>query len=580
MKNSALPLFRATVLVVIMSAVTLQPAGMNAASADAVVVNLHLPARPQTVVGLAGGRLAFAVSEAEDGSTDLNGDGDSGDTVVHVWEPATGVTTDLGLAISSPYADRALVSLADGGFAFGVTEGLQGRDLNGDGDTLDTVVHVWTPGVGTTNLGLAVTTTNVCCYWDLYQLTAVDGGGVTFTVPEGAQGGVDRNGDGDAKDNVAAVWRSPGAPPVNVGLAAAQLEAEAGGGLALLVQESAQHRTDLNGDGDITDNVVEVWRPGVSPTVVNLSLAATGVIALDDGGLGIVVDEAAQHGTDLNGDGDTADRVVAVWGPTGGVQNLGLALWKKANNSAVALSGGRLALVVSESQQGNRDLNGDGDTADKVIHIWDEATRQITNLRRPGDELLGLRDGGLAFNSGSRLMVWRPFTGVTSVVGFRANGAVHPTAGGGVVFGVAEFGPAKQDLNGDGDRTDYSDLFVWDPQALTAWNLRLIGEGIPLAGGDFAFFVSEPSEAFDVAGNGNGDDGGVDFNGDGDGNDAALHVWNPVSGSANLHIAGIPVAALAGNSFAFLVPEDQQAYTDLDGDRDTTDWVLHIRIAS
>jgi hypothetical protein len=65
---------------------------MAGASPSADVVSLSLPARPATVVGLAGGGLAFAVSEAEHGSIDLNGDGDADGAVVHVWTPGLGRT--------------------------------------------------------------------------------------------------------------------------------------------------------------------------------------------------------------------------------------------------------------------------------------------------------------------------------------------------------------------------------------------------------------------------------------------------------------------------------------------------------
>ena len=93
------------------------------------------------VVALEGGGLAIHVPEFDQGG-DLNGDGDMIDEVVHIWDRATGVSTNLGLAGGLVYP----VALGEGHFEFLVSEYSQGADLNGDGDTIDNVLHVW-PGV-------------------------------------------------------------------------------------------------------------------------------------------------------------------------------------------------------------------------------------------------------------------------------------------------------------------------------------------------------------------------------------------------------------------------------------------------
>ena len=89
----------------------------------------------------------------------------------------------------------------------------------------------------------------------------------------------------------------------------------------------------------------------------------------------------SQQGEDLNGDGDTEDRVIHVHNlETGETVNLGLA---EEPDDFPSLSGNWLVLLVSESQQGE-DLNGDGDTEDRVIHVHNLETGETVNLRLAG----------------------------------------------------------------------------------------------------------------------------------------------------------------------------------------------------
>lgn len=78
---------------------------------------------------------AFRVSEAKKGSRDLNGDEDSGDDVWRLILPER-TPQNLGAAFGTPFwiAGRRVV--------FAVTESAQGAgSLNGDGDTGDVVMH-------------------------------------------------------------------------------------------------------------------------------------------------------------------------------------------------------------------------------------------------------------------------------------------------------------------------------------------------------------------------------------------------------------------------------------------------------
>ena len=80
--------------------------------------------------------VVFDVSESFQGDTDLNGDGDTDDRVLHVYDASTGSITKLGLVGSFFQINCDFV-------VFNVSESFQGdTDLNGDGDTNDDVLHV------------------------------------------------------------------------------------------------------------------------------------------------------------------------------------------------------------------------------------------------------------------------------------------------------------------------------------------------------------------------------------------------------------------------------------------------------
>jgi len=81
--------------------------------------------------------------------------------------------------------------------------------------------------------------------------------------------------------------------------------------LAFRTRESDQGATDLNGDGDAVDYVVQLHDLSTGVTT-NLELATTDTIAVAETTVAFRVFES-QHGmTDLNGDGDASDVVLFV----------------------------------------------------------------------------------------------------------------------------------------------------------------------------------------------------------------------------------------------------------------------------
>ena len=140
--------------------------------------------------------------------------------------------------------------------------------------------------------------------------------------------------------------------------------------------EARSGMTDFNGDGDATDVVLHTYdiQSGV---LTNTGLGASVAPSVFGNYVAWTVPEIRQGMTDLNGDGDISDSVLHVADmSTGSVTNLGVP------SASYNLDGTTLGFLVSENDHGGADLNGDGDTFDSVLHIYDVATGTITNVGR------------------------------------------------------------------------------------------------------------------------------------------------------------------------------------------------------
>jgi hypothetical protein len=217
--------------------------------------------------------------------------------------------------------------------AMAVSESAVGVDLNGDGDTLDAVVHVFRSDGVTVNLALAAAITCRGIFFCGPAEPVVSGTTVAMVVGEGAQGASDLNGDGDTFDDVLFVYEAAKSRLIGTGLAAVH---GIGRDISLyrfvvppvildnivvfLVHEPAQGLTDLNSDGDVFDAVLFIVKP-TSRKVVNLGLAAATVFGpfgsrnplfaptLDGHTLTVLVGELDQGEMDLNGNGIAFEHV-------------------------------------------------------------------------------------------------------------------------------------------------------------------------------------------------------------------------------------------------------------------------------
>ena len=226
-------------------------------------------------------------------------DGNVDDTVLEVFDPSDLVTPAKTLC---PAGD---VAVANGIAVFLSPEAPSGGSSlcpagsrNADGDTDDEVVHLWTPGLGVQSMGRAASAVAISAT-DLAALLSEDGDGF------------DWNGDGDLLDDVLAThpivggtWSAPQRAGAHLRMC---------GNVAAILISEADEGESLNGDGDLLDQVVGLYAPATNTPIVGGSAASEFVCSASL--LAFRTPEAAQGigGTDLNGDGDEADSVLQVF---------------------------------------------------------------------------------------------------------------------------------------------------------------------------------------------------------------------------------------------------------------------------
>lgn len=200
------------------------------------------------------------------------------------------------------------------------------------------------------------------------------------------------NADADDRDTVVQVF-DPATESHRANLRVpASVLAVAGGRAAILSREADDGGLDRNGDGDATDSVARIV-DGIADAVVETGLAASAV-AISETVACIAVNEAAHGASDLNADGDDDDDVLFVRVLGTGVQsNTGTAL----DPSRLAATGSRCVFATSErSEAGNPDLNGDGDDDDFVLRVYDAQTAIVTTHPYAVSDLVA-KDGVVAF---------------------------------------------------------------------------------------------------------------------------------------------------------------------------------------
>lgn len=299
-----------------------------------------------SAVSYAGGAFGVSVSEADQGQGDLSGDGDEDDSAFYVYDPRRAFSINLGvtvpLAPAPPTDERR--------FLLHVREEPGALDANLDGDLDDLVVQVFDALEGIlVNTGLAS-----------QGAAVLAGEWVGVSVSEPMQGSLDLNGDGELGGDIVHVHELRTGTQQNLGLDAFVLHGSLQRVFLAPFESAAQ--VDWNLDGDRLDRVLFDWSS--DDRLLRQGSAVSSVLDVQ-GDTALVTVHESGDGEDRNGDGDADDLVLELHdGSTGRIRSLGLAAGSAAH---LTVELDVLALVEEEAQ--GRDLNGDGDRADEVLHV-------------------------------------------------------------------------------------------------------------------------------------------------------------------------------------------------------------------
>jgi Tol biopolymer transport system component len=231
---------------------------------------------------------------------------------------------------------------------------------------------------------------------------AVAGGKAAFLRPESTAGtascpagslNTDTPGpDSDTEDEVVHLWTG-GATATSLGRAGTAVDLTPTL-VAALISEAGDE-TDYDGDSDESDDVVQVHPVGAG-SWTNTGQAADALVAAGDA-VAFLTPEAAQAsvpppGCSLNGDADCEDRVVRIWDDanTPNLIDVGQAAEEVVLGERVADACGPgqdrqlVAFRTREATQGAGSLNGDSDTTDDVLQVYDVVTRTLLTNGGPG----------------------------------------------------------------------------------------------------------------------------------------------------------------------------------------------------
>lgn len=470
----------------------------------------------------AGQTTIFTGKESDNGK-DYNGDQDLLDNALFLHDPTLGPDAyNFGAAISFPSGTNP--QLSGGRIAYAVSEQGQGVDFNGDGDELDDVLF-YSLASGSSAGASLLAVTNFILGEEL----------VAFLVNESADGGTDHNGDSDTDDDVLFVHDFSTGTDTNLQLAVQDgiiglttRIAVSKNHVAFAVSEKHQG-VILNGDIDKVDNVIHIY-DHVSGLLQNLGLAVFS-IRMNDNMVVFDASEAGQ-GADFNGDNDSFDAVVHSFIPTTGtIANSALAVY---DFLSAALHDFIIAFRVPEMVHGPSDLNADGDNGDYVLHYHDASNSSETNT-------------GWAISK---------------------DGLDPEIEGDNILFAVNEASQGNTDQNGDGDSSDYV-ARLYKISSGSSTNLQTAAKLSPrsfdMDNGFVALTVPEKSQ------------GGQDSNGDGDNIDDVIHLYKIALGGLPQSLGfAITTEFVLGKGFLFFaVEESNQNQSDLNGDGDALDAVIH-----
>ncbi len=340
---------------------------------------LAAPAQaPGTALVGRNGRVLYVASEPAQGAS-LNGDGDQLDSALHAIDFKVGVPTlgPVGAGAARAVANHPF-ALTDGAAVYFIDEAQEnGLDLNNDADSNDAVFAVFDLATGA---GETLPSSPLIPSFAVAGATAVGigagSGRVIVAVSEAGQKR-DLNNDFDQTDLILA-WTDTNTPATlhvltTIALAARTPAIDGTRGLVAVSEGASGFQgTDLNLDGDKADAVLFLVDTSAIPgTTTNFRLAGPGY-SLSGVDAFVGVDEAAQGGGDLNGNGVATDVVqfyIDLGDPVPQPRGLGLIATSRTFFRLTPQEV-RIAAILPEGQSGNYgDLNGDGDTDDSGLEL-------------------------------------------------------------------------------------------------------------------------------------------------------------------------------------------------------------------
>ncbi len=281
-------------------------------------------------------RAAWLVPEPI--GTDWTGDGDSNDDVYFVHDFMVGAGIQLGLA-SGGFPSFQCVLRGDW-LVFPVNEGAQGSDLNGDGDLADEVMHSFhfpsraianlgfvgtLPSITSSRLAVRSSQTETILIVDLVTSAIEDlgivaspsdplvRGDLVFYVAE--ESSVDWNADGDLLDDILWVHDPASGQSWNLGASGSASRVRVDDRWILYPRsELAEGSTDLNGDGDVADSVLSSYDRSTG-RIISLGYAA--LSGEPQGEFALVNVHEDSQGQDLDGDGALDSTVLLALPPSG-----------------------------------------------------------------------------------------------------------------------------------------------------------------------------------------------------------------------------------------------------------------------
>jgi cysteine-rich repeat protein len=361
--------------------------------------------------------------DPDDASSDIFPNGSRTDDVLEALDANTGVVTTVCPATQVSVAgDNAVFLRPESTVGSEAVTGAGGErtvacaagSLNGDADVDDLVVQLWDGSGSVQNLGVAATA------------VAASETYIAALVSEAGQGNGVLNADGDTADDVVEVRSVAGGNWDNVGQAA-DVVAISGSIVAFLTSEASQGGESLNADDDTNDRVLEVYDAAAGRLLLGAGTSPRARAAEDFviGGtpghelIAFRTSENAEGGRDLNGDRDVVDSVLQVYDVASGtLLNTGAAVTPcplEACDPRIPYRVGAntVTFLTLEKEQGGEDgngtdLNGDGDTKDLVLQVFNVA-QALAGL--PSDETLARAREGSASPSTPALRVLAAATG-------------------------------------------------------------------------------------------------------------------------------------------------------------------------